>query len=101
MKDQRCRKGISQLFFNLGARLGWLVKATPWSLYHTDRNPVPIASEAGWAPGAVWSGAEYLAPTDIPFPDRPSRTQLLYTLSCPGPCMCISLWFNYAQLFLC
>ena len=29
--------------------------------------------EAGWAPGAVWTGAENLAPTRIRSPDRTSR----------------------------
>ena len=26
------------------------------------KDPVPIVREAGWAPGPVWTGAEYLAP---------------------------------------
>jgi hypothetical protein len=27
-----------------------------------ERDPVPIVQEAGWAPGAVWTAAENLAP---------------------------------------
>jgi len=38
-----------------------------------------------WAPGLVWSGAENLAPTGIPSPDRPVRSESLYPLSYPGP----------------
>ena len=29
------------------------------------KDPVPIVQEAGWAPGPVWTGAEYLALTGI------------------------------------
>jgi hypothetical protein len=29
------------------------------------KDPVPIAQEAGWAPGSVWMGAENLAPNGI------------------------------------
>jgi hypothetical protein len=36
-------------FFNLDARLGWVVKATPRSLYSRQRNPVLIVKEAGRA----------------------------------------------------
>jgi hypothetical protein len=43
--------------------------------------PVPIVWEAGWAPGPVWKGAEYLAPTRI----RSRIFQPLYRLSYPGP----------------
>jgi hypothetical protein len=34
-------------FFNLGARWGWVVNATPRSLYPRERDPVPIVQEAG------------------------------------------------------
>jgi len=30
-----------------------------------QEDSVPIAQEAGWAPGLVWTGAENLAPTGI------------------------------------
>jgi hypothetical protein len=29
-------------FFNLGARCGWVVNATPWVFYHWERDPAPI-----------------------------------------------------------
>ena len=51
------------------------------------KDPVPTVQEAGWAPGPVWTGAENLAPTGIRSPDRPARSESLYRLSYPGPCM--------------
>jgi hypothetical protein len=45
------------------------------------KDPVPIVHEAGWAPGPVWTGAEYLTPTRIRSPDRAARSQSLYRLS--------------------
>ena len=45
------------------------------------KDTVPIAQEAGWAPGPVWTGVENVAPTGIRSPDRPARSQSLYKLS--------------------
>jgi hypothetical protein len=56
--------------------------AFPW-----ERDPIPIVQEAGWAPGLVWIGAEYLAATGIRSPDRPARSELLYRLSYPAHCL--------------
>ena len=53
--------------------------------FTTGKDPVPIVQEAGWAPGPVWMGAEYLAPTGIRSPDRPARSESLYRLSYRGP----------------
>jgi hypothetical protein len=62
---------------------GW---STPRSGRLTSgKDPVPIAQEAGWAPGPVWTGAENLAPTGIRSPDRPARSESLYRLSYRGP----------------
>ena len=41
------------------------------------KDPVPIAQEAGWAPGPVWTGAENPAPTGVRSPDRPARSKSL------------------------
>jgi len=49
------------------------------------KDPIPIAREAGWAPGPVWTGAENLASTGIRFLDHPASSQSLYRLSYPGP----------------
>ena len=39
------------------------------------KDPVRIVREAGWVPGPVWTGSDYLAPTDIRSPDRPACTE--------------------------
>ena len=41
----------------------WVVSATPRPLYPQEGDPVPIALEAGWAPGPVWTGAGNLTAT--------------------------------------
>jgi hypothetical protein len=47
-KAQRGNRGIAHYsFFNLGARWGWVVNATPRPLYSRERDPVPIVQEAG------------------------------------------------------
>jgi hypothetical protein len=40
--------------------------------------PVPSVQEATWAPAPVWTDAENLAPTWIPFPDRLAHSESLY-----------------------
>ena len=57
-------------------RLG--VSATPRPLFTSRKDPVPIVQEAGCAPGSVWKGAEYLAPTGI-------RSQVAIPTTLPGP----------------
>jgi hypothetical protein len=52
-----------------------------------EKHPVPIAQEAVWAPGPVWTGAENLASTGNRSPDRPAWSESLYRLSYPGPRM--------------
>jgi hypothetical protein len=44
---------------------------------------VRIVQEAGWSPGPAWTGAENLAYTGIPSPDRPTRSLSLYRLRYP------------------
>jgi hypothetical protein len=46
-----------------GGLMGWVVSATPRPLYPTERDPVPILQQAGWAPGPVWVGPKNLAHT--------------------------------------
>jgi hypothetical protein len=70
--------------FNLGARLGWVVNATPRPLYPQERPGTHCIG--GWVdPKAGLDGAEKLAHTGIRSPDRPARSELLYRLSYPGP----------------
>ena len=61
MNAQRGAEVQFYSFFNLGARLGWVVNATPRPLYPRGKKPVPLVQVAGWAPGSVWTGAENLA----------------------------------------
>jgi hypothetical protein len=82
-KDQVESRGIALLFFNLGARWGCVINATPRPQYVRERDPVPIVQEAGWAPEPVRTGAENLAPTGIRSPDRPARSESLYRLRYP------------------
>jgi len=65
--------------------MGWVVNATPWSLYPLERHPVPIVQEAGWASGQVLKDAENLAPTGSRSPDRPALSESPYRLRYPGP----------------
>jgi hypothetical protein len=37
----------------------------PWPLSTLGEDPVPIAHEAGWAPGPVWTGVANVTPTRI------------------------------------
>ena len=56
------------------------VSFTPRPLFNPRKDPVPIVQEAGWAPGPVWTDAEYIAPTGIRTLDLPVRSQSLYRL---------------------
>jgi hypothetical protein len=69
--------------FNLGARWGWVVKATPRPLYPRKR---PGSNWVG--PGLVWTGAENLASTGIRSPDLSARSDSLYRHSYPGQRLC-------------
>ena len=84
MKAQRWSRGTALLSFNLGARCGWVVKATPRPLYPRGRDPVPVIQEDGWTTEPVWTGAENLATTRFRLPDRAARSESLYRLPCPG-----------------
>ena len=53
-------------FFNFGAVWGGFLefaglRRAP-AAYLRERDPVPIAQEAGWAPGPVWTGVENITP---------------------------------------
>jgi len=54
--------------------------ARPGRTLPPGKDPVPIAQEAGWAPGLVWTGGESRPHRDS-IPDRPARSQSLYQLS--------------------
>jgi hypothetical protein len=62
-----------------------VVNSRPRQLYPRKRDPVRTLQKAGWAPGPVWTDAENLASSGIPFPDRYARGESLYRLSHPDP----------------
>jgi hypothetical protein len=51
----------------------WVINATPPAVLPPGREPVLIVQESGWAPGPVWTGAEYPAPSGFRSLDRPAR----------------------------
>jgi len=73
----RVSRGIALPVLDHGTRRGWGVSVTPRPLFTPGKDPVPTVQEAGWAPGAVWTGAENLSPTGIRSPDRPARSQFV------------------------
>ena len=64
---------IALPFHDHDTRRGWGVSVTPRPLFTPGKKLVPIAQEAGWAPGPVWTGAENLPPhrDSIPGPSSP------------------------------
>jgi len=55
---------------------GGVFSSTPRPFFTPRKDPVPIAQEAGWATGPVWTGGKS-RPTGIRSPDRPARSQSL------------------------
>jgi hypothetical protein len=77
---QRVGRGIALLFHDRGTRRGWVVSSTPRPHFTPGKDPVPIAQEAGRAPGLVWTGRKS-RPYQNSIPDRPACSQSLYRLS--------------------
>ena len=69
-----------RLFFNLGAKWGWVVNATPRPLYPRDRPGTHCIG--GWVgPRAGLDGCGKSRPHRIRSADRPARSESLYRLS--------------------
>jgi hypothetical protein len=66
VKAQKGIGGVPYSFFNLGARLRWVVNPMPWPL--TPGND-PLVTRLFLAPGLVWTCAENLTPTGIRSPE--------------------------------
>jgi len=66
----------------------WLLTPRP-GRFTPGKETVPIAQEAGWAPGLVWTGADNLAPSEIRSPERPVCSESLYRLSYGSVCAII------------
>jgi len=62
--------GIAPIFLDLGARLGWVVNATPRPLYPQERDPVPTLQEARCA-GLDGCGKSRPHWDSIPVPSSP------------------------------
>jgi hypothetical protein len=93
-------RGIALLFHDLGTRRGWVVSSTPRPHFAPGKDPARTVQEAGWAPGPVWTGEEYLAPTGIRSPDRPVRSQSLYRLSYPAHIIIVVIIIIIIIIFL-
>jgi len=83
---QRVGRGTAILFHDCGTRRGWVVSSTPWLHFTPGKDLIPIAKEAGWAPGTVWT-ARKSHPHRDSIPDRPVHNQLLYRLSYHTECL--------------
>jgi hypothetical protein len=84
MKAQRGNKGIAYSFFNLGARLGWVVNATPRPIDPRERPSTHCIG--GWVgPRAGLDGYEKYRPHGNSIPRPSALSQSLYRLSHPDP----------------
>jgi hypothetical protein len=63
MEVQRENTAYLYSFFNLGAKRGWVVNATPSPLYSRERDELPITQESGWAQGPVCISIAYVDPS--------------------------------------
>ena len=72
-------------YFNLGARWGWVVNATPLLLYPRERPGTHcIAGAVGPRAGLDGCG-KFRLPTGTRSSDLPARSESPYRLSYPGP----------------
>jgi hypothetical protein len=58
--------------------MGRMLNVTPRPLYPRGSDKQPIAQEAGWTSGFVWTGVEYLASIGIRPPDTLARSTLKF-----------------------
>jgi len=58
--------------------------ARPGRTLPAGKDPVPIAQEAGWAPGLVWTGGKSRRHRDS-IPDRPACISVAIPTELPGP----------------
>jgi hypothetical protein len=81
--------------------MGWVVNASPLSLYTRETDSIPIVREAGWVPGSVQTGTESLIPIGIRFPDHPAhRESTVQSIYCfPKLVHKLNGRFQYYKLF--
>ena len=94
IKAQRGVQIYLYSFFNIDARCGWVVNATPLAHYLWDRHPGSIVQEVEWFSRSVWKDAENLTPTGIRSPDRPAHSESLYRLRFPRPPLFKDLFYS-------
>jgi hypothetical protein len=96
-------RGIALLFLDLGTRRGWGVSVTPRPLFTPGKDPGPILEEAGWAPGAVGTGAENLAPLGFdPQPTWPWKSiiySVCVSVACPALLYFSTLYNEWHNFF--
>ena len=56
----------------------------PAALYPRGKDTVPILQEAGWAPGAIWTGGKSRPHRDS-IPDRPAHSSIAIPTELSGP----------------
>ena len=74
MKTQKGSRGVAVLFFNLGARWEWVIKAKPWLLYRRERKPLRILQEASGSQGRP-GRLQNISRTCIRSPDSSARSE--------------------------
>jgi len=77
-------RGIALLFLGPSALdgVGGQPHAPPAST--PGKDPIPIAQDAGWAPGPVWMGGKSRPHRDS-IPDRPGGSSVAIPTELPGP----------------
>jgi len=76
-------------FSNLGAKLGWLVNATPLQIYVLEIDSILIVQEAGWGPEPVWTCVDHLRPQVFdPLTVQVVQYQYIQEYVCVYLCMC-------------
>jgi len=81
---QTVGRGIALLFHDHGTRRGWVVSSTPRPHFTPGKDPVPIAQEAGWAPGPVRTDGKSRPHRDS-IPDRPAHSSVAIPTELPRP----------------
>jgi len=81
---QRVGTGIALLFHDCGTRRGWVVSSTPRPHFTPGKDPVPIAHEAGWTQGPVWTGGKSRPHRDS-IPNHPALSSVAIPTELTGP----------------
>jgi len=84
MQGLRVSRGIGLLFSRIfSTRWGWGVSPKLRPPLPPGKKTVPIAQEAGWAPGLIWTDGKS-RPNRNSIPDRQARSQSEHRMSYPA-----------------